>query len=72
MYQRYAAKYLPPEKVLSQAEILTRFRRAYSAPWAQSTIRYVDDGRPFWRFIVQVMIQDGSVCNGCHEQVPEW
>lgn len=27
--------------------------RAYNTPWAHSPLRYVGDGRPFWRFIVQ-------------------
>lgn len=28
-------------------------REAYNTPWGRSTIRYVGDGRPFWRHIVQ-------------------
>lgn len=27
--------------------------RAYNTPWAESQLRYVGDGRPFWRFIVE-------------------
>lgn len=36
----------------SEAEILNRYRRAYEQPWGRSRLRYVDDGRPFWQFIV--------------------
>ncbi|KAI9160727.1 hypothetical protein LWI28_010991 [Acer negundo] len=36
----------------SEVEILTRFRRAYEQPWGRSRLRYVNDGRPFWQFIV--------------------
>eukprot|EP00877_Chromochloris_zofingiensis_P012316 jgi/Chrzof1/7338/Cz02g20060.t1 len=27
--------------------------RAYNTPWGASSLRYVGDARPFWRFIVQ-------------------
>jgi FMN phosphatase YigB (HAD superfamily) len=46
---------------LSELEVLRRFREAYSKPWGGSTIRYVDDGRPFWRFIV-------AHATGSHDQ----
>ncbi|CAA7400024.1 unnamed protein product [Spirodela intermedia] len=36
----------------SEEEILNRYRRAYQQPWGHSRLRYVDDGRPFWQFIV--------------------
>ncbi|XP_073305854.1 uncharacterized protein [Primulina huaijiensis] len=36
----------------SEVEILNRYRRAYGQPWGKSRLRYVDDGRPFWQFIV--------------------
>lgn len=49
VYLRYGAAY---GVRLSEEEILARYRRAYSTPWAESSIRYVDDGKPFWRFIV--------------------
>ena len=49
VYLRYGRKY---GVALSEAEVLRRYRQAYSTPWAGSTIRYVGDGRPFWRFIV--------------------
>lgn len=49
MYLRYGKKY---GVNLSEHEILLRFREAYAMPWAESTIRYVGDGRPFWRHIV--------------------
>ncbi|OVA04025.1 HAD hydrolase [Macleaya cordata] len=37
----------------SEAEILNRYRWAYGQPWGRSRLRYVDDGRPFWQFIVR-------------------
>eukprot|EP00890_Picochlorum_soloecismus_P003152 jgi/Picsp_1/3838/NSC_01350-R1_phosphoglycolate phosphatase len=49
VYLRYGAAY---GVSLSEKEVLERYRRAYSTPWAESSIRYVDDGKPFWRFIV--------------------
>ncbi|KAL3533583.1 hypothetical protein ACH5RR_007104 [Cinchona calisaya] len=36
----------------SEAEILKRYRRAYEQPWGRSRLRYVNDGRPFWQYIV--------------------
>ncbi|PKI50862.1 haloacid dehalogenase-like hydrolase domain-containing protein 3 [Punica granatum] len=36
----------------SEDEILNRYRRAYEQPWGRSRLRYVNDGRPFWQFIV--------------------
>ncbi|KAK9123283.1 hypothetical protein Sjap_012885 [Stephania japonica] len=36
----------------SEDEILNRFRWAYGQPWGKSRLRYVDDGRPFWQYIV--------------------
>uniref|UniRef100_A0A5B7A4X4 Putative haloacid dehalogenase-like hydrolase domain-containing protein 3 n=1 Tax=Davidia involucrata TaxID=16924 RepID=A0A5B7A4X4_DAVIN len=36
----------------SEAEILNRYRWAYGQPWGRSRLRYVNDGRPFWQFIV--------------------
>jgi hypothetical protein len=27
--------------------------RAYNTPWRDSRLRYVGDGRPFWRYIVE-------------------
>lgn len=36
----------------SEAEILNRYRRAYAQPWGKSRLRYVNDGRPFWQYIV--------------------
>lgn len=43
--EKYGVKY-------SEAEILDRYRWAYGQPWLRSRLRYVDDGRPFWQFIV--------------------
>ena len=37
---------------LGAGEVLARYRDAYARPWANSTLRYVGDGRPFWRTIV--------------------
>ncbi|GMP86528.1 hypothetical protein CsSME_00039266 [Camellia sinensis var. sinensis] len=36
----------------SEAEILNRYRWAYEQPWGRSRLRYVNDGRPFWQYIV--------------------
>ncbi|KAL7195343.1 hypothetical protein ACSBR1_035546 [Camellia fascicularis] len=36
----------------SEAQILNRYRRAYEQPWGRSRLRYVNDGRPFWQYIV--------------------
>ncbi|KAH8506683.1 hypothetical protein H0E87_013472 [Populus deltoides] len=36
----------------SEDEILNRYRWAYGQPWGRSRLRYVNDGRPFWQFIV--------------------
>ncbi|CAA3018765.1 haloacid dehalogenase-like hydrolase domain-containing 3 [Olea europaea subsp. europaea] len=36
----------------SEDEILNRYRRAYEQPWGLSRLRYVNDGRPFWQYIV--------------------
>ncbi|KAJ9181008.1 hypothetical protein P3X46_009185 [Hevea brasiliensis] len=43
--QKYGVEY-------SEDEILNRYRRAYEQPWGRSRLRYVNDGRPFWQFIV--------------------
>lgn len=43
--EKYGVKY-------SEDEILNRYRWAYGQPWGRSRLRYVDDGRPFWQFIV--------------------
>ncbi|RDX76566.1 hypothetical protein CR513_43426, partial [Mucuna pruriens] len=44
----------------SEDEILYRYRRAYSQPWGKSRLRYVNDGRPFWQYIV-------SFSTGCSD-----
>ncbi|KAJ8760147.1 hypothetical protein K2173_011003 [Erythroxylum novogranatense] len=36
----------------SENEILNRYRRAYEQPWGRSRLRYVNDGKPFWQYIV--------------------
>ncbi|KAM7505280.1 hypothetical protein LguiB_004184 [Lonicera macranthoides] len=36
----------------SEDEILCRYRIAYEQPWGRSRLRYVNDGRPFWQYIV--------------------
>ncbi|KAG8063331.1 hypothetical protein GUJ93_ZPchr0003g18272 [Zizania palustris] len=43
--EKYGVKY-------SEEEILARYRRAYEQPWGRSRLRYVDDGRLFWKHIV--------------------
>eukprot|EP00268_Persea_americana_P037037 TRINITY_DN36625_c0_g2_i1.p1 TRINITY_DN36625_c0_g2~~TRINITY_DN36625_c0_g2_i1.p1 ORF type:complete len:274 (-),score=43.15 TRINITY_DN36625_c0_g2_i1:1014-1835(-) len=37
----------------TEDEILNRYRWAYEQPWGRSRLRYVDDGRPFWQYIVK-------------------
>lgn len=37
----------------SEKEILSRYRWAYAQPWCRSRLRYEDDARPFWQFIVE-------------------
>lgn len=49
VYLRYALKH---GVSMSESEVLQRYRRAYSRPWGASSIRYVGDGRPFWKYIV--------------------
>ncbi|XP_051150842.1 uncharacterized protein LOC127265175 [Andrographis paniculata] len=44
----------------SEGEILNRYRWAYGQPWGKSRLRYVNDGRPFWQFIV-------SASTGCSD-----
>ncbi|XP_028107024.1 haloacid dehalogenase-like hydrolase domain-containing protein 3 isoform X1 [Camellia sinensis] len=36
----------------SETKILNRYRKAYEQPWGRSRLRYVNDGRPFWQYIV--------------------
>ncbi|GMH28328.1 hypothetical protein Nepgr_030171 [Nepenthes gracilis] len=49
IYRKIGEKY---GVMYSEDEILHRYRRAYEQPWVRSRLRYVDDGRPFWQFIV--------------------
>lgn len=49
IYRKIGEKY---GVVYSEDEILNRYRWAYGQPWGRSRLRYVDDGRPFWQFIV--------------------
>lgn len=49
VYRRYALQH---GVSLPEQEILARYRRAYNTPWGRSPIRFVDDGRDFWRFVV--------------------
>ncbi|KAG6694400.1 hypothetical protein I3842_09G046600 [Carya illinoinensis] len=51
--EKYGVKY-------SENEILSRYRRAYDQPWGRSRLRYVNDGRPFWQYIV-------SYSTGCSD-----
>lgn len=44
----------------SEDEILHRYRRAYGQPWGRSRLRYVNDGKPFWQYIV-------SYSTGCSD-----
>lgn len=53
VYRRYAAHYAGgASPLLSEQEVLHRFRKAYNSKWCGSSIRYVGDGRPFWHHIV--------------------
>lgn len=52
-----------PADVLHVCPLPRACRQAYNTPWGQSTIRYVGDGRPFWRHIVF----ESTAC--CNEQV---
>lgn len=67
MYLRYGRKY---GVTLSEREVLRRFRDAYNQPWGGSTIRYVGDGRPFWRFIVARTL--GSADEALFEEIYEY
>lgn len=49
IYRQFGEKY---GVQFSEDEILNRYRWAYEQPWGRSRLRYVDDGRPFWQFIV--------------------
>ncbi|CAL5061226.1 unnamed protein product [Urochloa decumbens] len=51
--QKYGVEY-------SEDEILMRYRWAYAQPWGRSRLRYVNDGRPFWQYIV-------SFSTGCSD-----
>ncbi|KAL4445769.1 hypothetical protein ABPG77_008968 [Micractinium sp. CCAP 211/92] len=62
VYLRYAKQY---GCTLNAQEVLRRYRQAYNTPWGKSTIRYVGDGRPFWRHIVF----ESTAC--CNEQMFE-
>lgn len=49
IYRKIGEKY---GVAYSEDEILDRYRWAYQRPWGRSRLRYVDDGRPFWQYIV--------------------
>lgn len=49
IYRQFGEKY---GVRFSEDEILNRYRWAYEQPWGRSRLRYVNDGRPFWQFIV--------------------
>eukprot|EP00887_Chlorella_sp_A99_P004694 scaffold4.g4694.t1 len=77
VYLRYAARY---GCCLTADQILQRFRVAYNTPWPDSAIRrgqqrdvlkrgwYVEDGRPFWRFIVR----ESTGCEAAFEEIYEY
>ena len=48
----------------SENEILNRYRRAYEKPWGRSRLRYVNDGRPFWQYIVSSSTGCSCSCVG--------
>lgn len=47
---------------LSEDEILWRYRIAYQKPWFHSRLRFAEDAKPFWRFIV-------SEATGCSDEM---
>uniref|UniRef100_A0A061QZ03 Haloacid dehalogenase-like hydrolase domain-containing protein 3-like n=1 Tax=Tetraselmis sp. GSL018 TaxID=582737 RepID=A0A061QZ03_9CHLO len=49
VYRRYDRNHVI---TATDAEMLRRFRSAYNRPWGRSTIRYVGDGREFWKYVV--------------------
>lgn len=60
VYLKYASKH---GCLLSAAEVLANYRRAFAAPWDKSASRYVADGRDFWRFVVsQSTLVDDEAC----------
>ena len=60
VYLQYASKH---GCLLSAAEVLANYRRAFAAPWDKSPSRYVADGRDFWRFVVsQSTLVDDEAC----------
>ena len=60
VYLKYASKH---GCLLSAAEVLANYRRAFAAPWDKSPSRYVADGRDFWRFVVsQSTLVDDEAC----------
>lgn len=67
VYLRYGRKH---GVMLSEGEVLERFRKAYGTPWGDSSLRYVDDGRPFWRFIVRE--STGSDSEQLFEEIYEY
>ncbi|CAI7786642.1 unnamed protein product [Closterium sp. NIES-53] len=50
--RKYGVKY-------SEDEILQRYRHAYIQPWRKSILRYEDDARPFWQYVVS----ESTGCN---------
>lgn len=50
------------------AEAARRFREAFGRPW--TGLRYVGDGRPFWRAMVAASV--GSADEGLFEDLYEW
>jgi len=57
VYLRYGANY---GVSMSEEEVLRRYRAAYNKPWADSSISYVNNGKPFWHFIVKETLQNPS------------
>ena len=55
VYREAAARHGAPD--VSEADILAGYRRAYSRPYGKSRIRYVGDGREFWRGVVAEAVQ---------------
>ncbi|KIY96307.1 hypothetical protein MNEG_11655 [Monoraphidium neglectum] len=69
VYLRAAAKH-GVKIQLSEREVLDNFRRAYNMPWGGSSLRYVDDARPFWRRVVALSV--GSTNQAVFEDIYQY
>lgn len=68
VYLRYARQHgLPGADDLTPESVLANFRRAYNLPWSATPLRYVGDGRAFWRRVVALSVghDDSAPRPGC-------